>query len=191
MTAPAERPTSSSPGGGSANPAENDAQRIGQLRGAGVQVNGRSVAAVAIGLVLLTLLALSVAFLISGIQKNQQINELQSKGVPVTVTVTNCLGLLGGSGSNAAGYSCEGTYAVDGHTYTEQLPGLAFHARGESVAALAVPGDPAVVSPVNIVRTEHTSANVFILPAVLFVVFLAGVLVVLLWRRRAATSTHN
>ena len=45
-----------------------------------------------------------------------------------------------------------------------QVPGLQ--------GVLAVPGDPALVSPASIVATEHSSAGVFVLPVVLFVVLL-------------------
>jgi hypothetical protein len=104
--------------------------------------------------------------------------------VPVTFTVSGCLGLLGGSGSNAAGYSCRGSYELGGQRYAGvRLPGSTFHRPGTKVPSLAVPGDPALVSPVSIVDTEHSSGSVFILPAVLFVV-LVLVLVALALRRR-------
>ena len=94
------------------------ADRVGQLRGAGVSVDGRRVGQVAIGSVLVTLLVLTVVFTLVGIHTNQQDDRLHNDGVPVTFTVSGCLGLLGGSGSNAAGYSCHGTYTLDGRTYS-------------------------------------------------------------------------
>jgi MYXO-CTERM domain-containing protein len=160
------------------------ADRVGQLRGAGVSVDGRRVGQVAVGLVLLTLLVLTVIFTIVGIHTNQQNDRLHNDGVPVTFTVTGCLGLLGGSGSNAAGYSCHGTYTLDGKTYAEQLPGDSFHRPGSTVAAIAVPGDPALVSPASIVATEHSSAGVFVLPIILFAVLLLVVALLLVLRRR-------
>jgi hypothetical protein len=149
--------------------------RVGQLRGAGVQVDARRLAQVAIAIVLITLATLAIGFTIAGTHKNQQIDQLHTQGVPVTVTVTGCLGLLGGSGSNAAGYSCHGIYTLQGHTYKESLPGSAFHRPGTTLDAVAVPGDPALVSPVAIADAQHSSASVFVLPAVL-----GGVLVLLL-----------
>ena len=74
----------------------------------------------------MTLAVLVVVFTVAGVHKNSQINRLRHDGVPVTVTVTNCLGLMGGSGSNAAGYSCTGTFTIDGTRYTESLPGTGF-----------------------------------------------------------------
>jgi MYXO-CTERM domain-containing protein len=161
---------------------------VGQLRGAGVSVDGRRVAQVLIGVVLATLAVLTVVFAIVGIHTNQQDDRLHDDGVPVTFTVTGCLGLLGGSGSNAAGYSCRGTYALGQRHYSEQLPGDSFYRPGSTVHAIAVPGDPALVSPAAIVATEHSSASVFILPAILLGVLVLLAAVLLLLRRRRRTD---
>ena len=169
------------------------ADRVGQLRGAGVSVDGRRVGQVAIGIVLVTLLVLTIVFTVVGIHTNQQNDRLHNDGVPVTFTVAGCLGLLGGSGSNAAGYSCHGTYTLNGKTYSEQLPGDSFHRPGSTVPSVAVPGDPALVSPASIVATEHSSAGVFVLPIILFVVLLAlgAFLLVLRRRRQGSASAHT
>jgi hypothetical protein len=166
--------------GASAEPGD----RIGQLRGAGVQVDRRRVGQVAIGVVLATLAVLAVVFTIVGVHTNQQDDRLRDDGVPVTFTVTGCLGLLGGSGSNAAGYSCRGTYSLQGQSYHEQLPGSSFHRPGSTVAAIAVPGDPALVSPASIVAREHSSAGAFVLPAILAAVLVVLVALLLMLRRR-------
>ncbi len=134
-------------------PASGGDGRVGMLRGAGVQIDGRRVARVLVGIVIVTLAVLVVVFTVVGIHKNDQIDQLHNQGVPVTFTVTGCMGLLGGTGTNVAGYACHGTYALGGHHYSEQLPGTALHEPGTKVAAVAVPGDPALVSPVSIV--EH------------------------------------
>jgi hypothetical protein len=161
-------------------------ERVAPLRGAGVQIDGRRVAAVLVGIILVTLAVLVVVFTIIGVSKNHQIDQLRNHGVPVDVTITSCQGLLGGSGSNGAGYACRGTYELDGHRYNEQLPGSALHAPGSIIRALAVPEDPALVSPVAIVDSEHSSSTVFILPAVLLVLLIAILVVVLLRRGRPA-----
>jgi len=165
--------------------------RVAPLRGAGVQIDGRQVARVLLGIVLVTLAVLAVAFTVIGIHDNRQIDQLRNQGVPVAVTVTSCRGLLGGSGSNGAGYSCRGTYALDGHRYTETLPGTSLHAPGSVVRAVAVPSDPTLVSPVSVVDAEHASDSVFILPAVLLVVFVAILVVVVLRRRRTAAGDRT
>lgn len=164
---------------------------VSTLRGAGAQVDVRTVGKVALGLVMATLAVLVVVFVIVGANKNQQINDLRDQGVPVTFTVTGCQGLLGGSGSNGAGYACRGTYRLDGHTYTGPLPGTAFFAPGATVHALAVPNDPGLVSPVTIVDSEHASWKVYVLPAILFVVLVLVVGAVILRQRTKRSSAHS
>jgi hypothetical protein len=165
--------------------------RVGTLRGAGVGgIDTRRLGQVIVGIVLVTLAVLVIVFTIVGVHHNQQDDRLHSQGVPVTFTVSGCLGLLGGSGSNAAGYSCRGSYELGGHRYDGvQLPGSTFHRPGTKVPSLAVPGDPALVSPVSIVDTEHSSGSVFILPVILFVVLVLVLGVLALRRRKKARGT--
>jgi hypothetical protein len=176
---------------GGTTPREEPGGRVGQLRGAGVSVDAWRVGQVAIGIVLVTLAVLAIVFTIVGIHTNQQDDRLHHDGVPVTFTVAGCLGLLGGSGSNAAGYTCHGGYTLDGKHYSGlRLPGDSLHRPGSTVAAIAVPGDPALVSPASIVATEHSSAGAFVLPAVLTAILLLLVaLLLLLHRPRQATGS--
>jgi hypothetical protein len=165
---------------------------VSTLRGASVSVDGRRVAQVAVGSVLVTLAVLSVVFIVVGINKNQQINELKNQGVPVTYVVSKCLGLLGGSGSNGAGYSCQGRYTIDGHRYFEDLPGTSQYAPGDRVKALSVRSDPTLLSTPSIVNAERASANVFILPAVLLgICALIGVTVLLGHRERRSAALNR
>jgi hypothetical protein len=158
------------------------------LRGAGVDVNVRRVGRVVVALSLVALAVVAVVLLVAGVHKNDQINSLRTHGVPVTVTVSGCLGLLGGSGSNPAGYACRGTFALDGHRYSEDIPGNVLRPPGTKVQAVAVPGNPPLLSTRHAVATERASASVFIVPAILFVVLvlLAGAVVL---RRRASPRT--
>ena len=54
--------------------------------------------------------------------------------------------------------------------------------------AIAVPGDPALVSPAAMVATEHSSAGVFVVPAILGGVFVVLLALLLVRRRRASAS---
>lgn len=87
------------------------------LRGAGVEVDVRRVARVGGVVCLGALSVLAVTLLLAGVEKNAQITRLRQRGVPVTVTMTGCIGLAGGSGSNLAGYECRGTFRLDGRRY--------------------------------------------------------------------------
>jgi hypothetical protein len=183
MTAP-ETPAPSGPPRSSNEP-------LSTLRGAGVNYDARKVGRVVVGLCVVTLAVLVVIFAIAGVHKNSQINQLRHNGVPVTVTVTNCLGLMGGSGSNAAGYSCSGSFTIHGARYTENLPGTAFHHVGSTVAATVVPSDPALVSPNTILRSEHTSMDVFLLPLILLIVLALLVTLIVFLRRRGRNTTAS
>jgi hypothetical protein len=180
-------PESTSPPGA----ATSSAEPLTKLRGAGVDVDVRRVGRVVVGLSLVTLAALVIIFSIAGANNNNQINRLHHDGVPVAVTVTKCLGLIGGSGSNGAGYSCDGVFTLDGHRYTEAIPGSGFHAPRSSLRAVVVPGDPALLSPVSILATQHASGRVFILPGVLLVVLLLLVGTILYRRRRHAVGSPS
>lgn len=147
----------------------------GPLRGAAVEANARLVgkvaAAAAVGALLVTVLVLAVA----GIQKNAEIGELRSHGVVVDVHATRCIGLMGGSGSNLAGYQCSGWFTLGGHRHAATIPDGALHPPGSVVRGVTVRSDPALLATVRQLATEHPSAGVFLVPgALLTVVVLAG-----------------
>jgi hypothetical protein len=153
------------------------------LRGAGVDVDIRRVGQVVIGLCLVGVAVLGVIMLVAGFQKNAQITSLRQNGVPVEIKVTGCMGLLGGSGSNAAGYDCRGTFTLDGQSYTENLPGNTLQVPGTTLRGISVPGDPALLSTPSLVAGEHPSWTVFAIPVILLVL-LAVILGALFVRRR-------
>ncbi len=153
------------------------------LRGAGVDVDIRRVGQVVIGISLVGVAVLAVILLVAGFDKNAQVTSLRQNGVPVEIKVSGCMGLLGGSGSNAAGYDCRGTFTLDSRTYSENLPGNTLEIPGTILRGIAVPGDPALVSTPSQVASEHPSWTVFTIPVILLV-FLAVILGVLFVRRR-------
>ena len=157
-------------------------QRISTLRGAGVDVDIRRAGRVAVVVGLMALAVTVVVLFTAGVQKNAQINRLRQHGVPVEVTVSGCLGLLGGSGSNAAGYACRGSFTFSGHRYSEAIPGNTHYRPGQKVRAVTDPDDPGLLSTAAIVAGERASASVFALPGSLLVVL--AVLVALVLRRR-------
>ncbi|HTZ09446.1 MAG TPA: hypothetical protein VMB72_10255 [Acidimicrobiales bacterium] len=152
------------------------------LRGAGVDTDIATVARVVAVVVVLCLLVTAAVLFAAGADKNAQITALRSHGVPVQIKVTRCLGLLGGSGSNAAGYACTGTYKLGGRRYTEAIPSNALHPVGSTVRGVAVRSDPGLLSLPATVASERASWRVFVAPSVLTVVAL--VLVALVLRRR-------
>lgn len=160
-------------------------ERVGTLRGAGVaQFDRRRLARVAAVVLVVGLAAASVAFYVAGAHKNAQIADLRRHGVRVEVTITGCSGLLGGSGSNNAGYTCKGAFTLDGRRNVETIPGDVFYPPGHRIPSVAVPGDPALVTPATMLATEHTSNNVYILPSVLAGLDLIALAALVAWARR-------
>jgi hypothetical protein len=173
---------------GSASLADKEAtsaQSLTTLRGSSVgNVDARRVGHVLLAAALVTLAVLVVVFSLAGAHRNDQISKLHSQGVKVEMTVTRCAVLLGGSGSNDAGHACRGAFTLDGHRYTEAIPGSAPYTAGQSLRIVVVPGDPALLSPVQVVAHEHSSWTVFVLPGILFIVLLLTVVGMLVVQRR-------
>jgi hypothetical protein len=163
---------------------------VSTLRGPSVgQVNVRRIVQLLVGLTVVSLIVLIVVFLLAGVHRNSQISNLRQHGVTVDMRVSGCLTQIGGTGSNAAGYRCQGILTVGGHRYTEVIPGMTQYSPGQILRVVVVPGDPALLSPVHVLADEHTSASVFILPVVLFVVLLLLLGGIVFERRqRAATA---
>lgn len=154
------------------------------LRGAGVDVDFRRAGRVAAVAVLLAMAVVALVLFVAGAQRNAQITRLHDHGVGVEVTVTRCIGLMGGSGSNLAGYQCRGTFSINGHRYDEALPGATPSLAGATFRGVADPSDPALLSTRSAVAAEHASWRVFVLPVVVLAVM---ALIVVAWalRRRA------
>jgi len=169
---------------------EHDPQRVGALRGAGVQVDAGRVGHIAAVLGLVAVIVVAGVLLVAGVKKNSQIDSLKSANVvPVDLTVTKCLALVGGTGSSPAGFECTGTYRYQGATYTEGVPGSLNLPVGSTVHGIIAAGDPALFSTPRAVASEQTSAARVVLPAVVLAAALGGLVWVVLRRRRRATTT--
>jgi hypothetical protein len=153
-------------------------------------VDARRTGHVAVVLGLGAVMVTAVFLVVAGIGRNTQIDRLRHHGVPVEVTVTGCRGLLGGSGSNGAGYACQGTFVLDGRRYRRAVPGNRLLAPGSQLSLLTVGDDPGLLADPTVVEAEHPSARVFVLPAVLFTTAVAaGALA--LRRRKAQTALRS
>ncbi len=135
-----------------------------------MQVDGRRVARGLTGASVVALAALIVALFVAGAHKNAQITNLRRHGIPIEVTVSSCLGALGGSGSNAAGYRCTGTFVLNGKRYRHTIPGGALLSPGTKVQMVTVESDPGLIATVHQAQSEHTSWGPFVLPTVLLLV---------------------
>jgi hypothetical protein len=186
MIAPESHPPDPVPGAGGTGGEAPPDQPVTTLRGASVDVDMRGAGRVVLVVCLVALTVIGVILLIAGIHNNDQANSLKRGGVPVTVTVTHCLGLIGGTGAQGAGYSCTGTYRFDGRQYHQAIPGLAFHAQGSSLRGVVAPGDPELLSTPGQLAHQHASWRVFILPALLLLAAVVVTGILILRRSRAA-----
>ena len=167
-----------------ATPGPSSDQPLTVLRGNGVDIDPRRAARWVLGVCMVALLVVALILLVAGVQKNSQSNTLAHHGVRVDVRVTSCRGLLGGSGSNSAGYACKGTYVLDGHRYEQSIPGTAILRPGAVVRGVIAPDDPYLLSTPGMLAGQTASWKVFIAPAVLFLVLVLASVALLLRRRR-------
>jgi hypothetical protein len=153
-----------------------------------VNVDVRRAGRVIAGLCLMALAVLAAVLFAVGAHKNDQITSLRQRGVRVTITVSGCRGLLGGSGSNAAGYACRGNLTLNGHRYNEPIPGDALYAPGAKILGVAVSGNPPLLATAHGLETEHASWSVFAAPTVLVVVLVLVVGAAVVKRRRTGRT---
>jgi hypothetical protein len=153
------------------------------LRGARVDVDVRRAARVIVVILLVALAGIVASLFVADANTNSEITSLQRHGVPVVLTVTGCKALLGGSGSNAAGYRCRGIFELKGHQYQETVPDDSLYALGSKVNVIAAGNDPGLIATPHQVRTERASWNLFIVPVVLLVVLIASLTAIVLRRK--------
>jgi hypothetical protein len=170
-------------------PSESPDRPVTTLRGAGVDIDPRRALRLVVAACLVAVTVVAVVLLVAGVKKNSQAVSLHDHGVPVTVTVSGCLGLLGGSGSNPAGYACKGSYTFEGHRYVQAIPGNALHPPGSVIQGVIVPSDPWLLSTPAAVADQQASWRVFIAPAVLFALVAIALGFLLARRRRRAPGT--
>lgn len=131
-------------------------------------------------------IALVVSF-ISATNDNARISRMRDHGIPVVVTVRTCIGNLGGSGSNAANYTCAGIYVVRATTYHEVIGAMStFAAPGTRVHAVADPSRPSTVELAPAVASSAPSSGAYVVPGLLALAFLVLLAAFLRLLRRPA-----
>jgi cobalamin biosynthesis Mg chelatase CobN len=164
-------------------------ERIASLRGAQAASVGRRfwLRAATVGLVIFAVaIALSFA---STLNDHARLDRMKSNGVPVSVTISNCVGNMGGSGSNVAGYVCRGTYTLGGAKYNEIISSMTtFASPGSHVRAIADPSQHGYVALASAIKNATSSAAAFVVLIILAVVFVVLVALLLRMRRRVTTD---
>lgn len=142
-------------------------------------INGRFWFVTGAFLLALFALVIIVSF-ISATNDNARIERLKHHGVAVAVTVTSCVGNIGGSGSNSAGYSCHGSYRLNGVDYREIIGSkTTSSSAGTKVRAVADPARPSTIELASYVHASSSSASVYLVPSLLALSFVVLTLVFL------------
>jgi hypothetical protein len=132
---------------------------------------------------------------ISAFNDNARVDRMKNRGIPVTVTVTSCVGNIGGSGSNAAGYTCRGSYRVDGVRYVEVIGSKSTSSRaGTRVHGVVDPSRRSTVELTSAVRASTSSLSVYVVPGLLAVFFVIAAIALRRRRRRrfsTSRATHD
>lgn len=157
-----------------ATPGEpSSGESVTVLRGGAAVGVGRAMWLYAGAVALLIFAIVIVVSFLSAANDNSRIDRLKSHGIPVTVTVTNCIGNLGGSGSNASSYTCSGNYSVGGTRYQETIGAMSVSAApGAHVRAVADPSRPSTVVIASAVASSTASAKVYVAPGLLSVLLI-------------------
>jgi hypothetical protein len=157
----------------------------GYIRGGGGVIDTRRLFRVVVGFTIVALVALVVVLTIEAAHKNSKIDSLRHRGVPVNVTVTNCLGILSGTGITVTSFQCNGSFNLDGRSYNAVIAGSNInHSPGDVVKAVADPQHPTSISTASSLVNAHSSWRAYAAPGVLFVVLVLLVLGAFWWSRR-------
>ena len=153
---------------------ESDPHGVVSLRGPAVQSIGRRFWTSAAAVLLALLATIVVVTFVSAVNDNARIDRLKAHGEAVIVTVTNCVGNLGGSGSNAADYTCDGTYRLGGARYRETIGSkTSFSSPGDKIRAVADPARPSTIEVASAVATSSSSSSAYVVPSLLALIFAA------------------
>jgi hypothetical protein len=133
-----------------------------------VEVETRRVVGVVVVIVLLVLAVSAIALTISAASRNSGLSKLHHQGVPVEVTTTGCVGTSSGIGMSIEYWECRGTYTLYGRSYNEVIRGSrALLQKGQKVPAVAVPGEPTLLSTVAAAGARHSTWAPYIAPIIL------------------------
>jgi hypothetical protein len=162
----------------------------GYIRGgAGLAVSRRQVLLICLALLVIGLLALTVVLVTETAHDNARHRRLQTHGVAVQVTVTSCVGTATGTGITVNGFTCEGSFSLDGRRHVDQIRGTsALLSRGRVIAGITDPSSPGTLLTAHAVRRAVPSWHSYIGPVIpggiAAVVVAAGLVGARIGRRR-------
>jgi hypothetical protein len=173
---------------------DSESHDVASLRGPQAQRIGGRFWIVAGVIVLVIAAAAIVVSFVAAANGNARIDRLKTQGVPVVVTITSCTGHIGGSGSNAAGYTCYGKYRVRGEHYQEVIGSKTTSSpTGVTVRGVADPSHPSTIALASAVAASSPSDTVYVIPIVLAILLmiLTGLVITRTRvRQKKARSVH-
>jgi hypothetical protein len=165
--------------------------RVVSLRGASPVSVGRRFWLIAGAIVLVIFAVVLAISFVSVSRDNARIDRLKTNGVHVRVTITNCAGNVGGSGSNGAGYACHGEYTVGATTYHELIGSMTtFAATGTHVRGVADPLHHGTVVLASAIKESKISNETYVAPVLLTMLLVALLLAYFRTARRRAPGTQ-
>jgi hypothetical protein len=89
--------------------------------GGGLPTSTGRVLRVVLATIVISLLGVTIGLAIEAAHHQSRTQRLHDHGVPVTITVTGCLGLVSGTGITPSTYICHGSFTLDGRRYDEPI----------------------------------------------------------------------
>jgi hypothetical protein len=153
--------------------------------GAGFAVSGRTVARWCAAVLLASLLATTAVLFSSAAHESSLRSTLQRRGVPVSATVTSCVGIVGGTGVTATSFQCRAAVVVGGHRYVDSLRGTsAQYDRGQAVPAVVDPRHLSVLFTATSVAGSQSTGHSYVSAIVWLAVTIAFAVALALWWRK-------
>jgi hypothetical protein len=133
----------------------------------------------------LALVGAEIGVLLTVTDDRSLANKIRTHGVPVTATVTGCTGISSGVGMGIEYWQCRASYSLDGQTYVAAIRGSrSLLEVGNQVAAVAVPGDPGLLSTPRSAAHQESFWQAYLTPVILGGAIVVLGLASLLWVRR-------
>jgi hypothetical protein len=145
------------------------------------------------GLVILVLTVSAVVLTISAARGNARLNKLHHHGIRVDAAVSGCVGISSGIAMAIEYWECRATYNLGGQQFNEVIRGnRANLGAGRTVTAVAVPGDPALLSTPGAAAQKLSPGSAYVAPSILGALAVIGLGALVVWthrrHRRAASA---
>jgi hypothetical protein len=136
----------------------------GYIRGgAGRPTEPRQVGRTVLIFLAVAMVALIIGLAVNAAHQNSRERKLASRGVPVTATVTSCLGTATGTGITVNGFVCRGSFVLGGHRYTDVIRGISsLKQRGDIVQGVTDPRSPRILSTTAVVAAARPSWHAYL-----------------------------